>query len=499
MNNFRQYIEQLKSRFELKGNSKRAYEAVEKIPDFIKESDKKENEKSKLPNGEHIHFPCFWAFEVFPPSYIDNLKEGLLKIGLVDEIIRSNRRDVIEHIDLMRSVGNRPSWYNLGIIVPKDSKSFPALKHELPDGILQVSAYLNQFGQSTTILSCQFRLKENLSKNLEAPFETFYDTKNEKIPRGIRYHSPIHQKKLSLQLNVEYLKSIGLQWMKDNFPGLYSSKFISRGHPTVDVYLFDQSRPFEERQNPYYSYLSMIGFDTRYSSYKSSKIDSFVMTLDERISAIRSSMILGAKFDEAVKEKSADLYSGLDEIEKVSWMFNDFHKTFSFWVLTDIASSYDKKIKTLRDDLASVNLNDSQKALPKLKEIENEVALVQINSTPFANEIVENIGGKNFYWDIYDFSPLENDDGLRKSFNESREKWLKNTAGSILKGTVQLDKTSNRFSNYVNSRINLDLSSSNNRLQFWIAALTIMTVIIAIFSFFGITSSKTIEFLRSLF
>ncbi|MEX1015012.1 MAG: hypothetical protein WDZ80_07710, partial [Candidatus Paceibacterota bacterium] len=82
--------------------------------EFYKTKDAEQNRLSAPPEDVRVYLPAVWVFEAYTPSYIDILKEGLLKTQLVEKIKQFNRRDILEELQAMRSRSRGGSWFNIG-------------------------------------------------------------------------------------------------------------------------------------------------------------------------------------------------------------------------------------------------------------------------------------------------------------------------------------------------------------------------------------------------
>lgn len=464
--------------------------------EYYKSKDAEQNRLSAPPEDVRVYFPAVWVFEAFTPSFIDNLKEGLVKAELVDKIKQFRRRDILEELYAMRFRSSGGSWFNIGHFTINDASQSRRLN--LPGGIKSVSMYLHQFVPSTTILAVQFQFDELHSEELEKVLRKDFQTRTEKEGRLTKFHSPIEQKRDEYAYEKENLISICTHWMATNFPGLFQSDITEREHPVAELILLRNAIPIKkEGSNSYESFLTTIGFRSEFESYKSSDLQNIFMALNESILKKRSSLILSGNMDEILRGQESKMYGGGDLLFGITnWASTNFHKTLSFWCMSEISYTFDHKIKELRDRLGSINTIIPKQALNELRLLESEVSKFQINALPFLHEIGENINRRHFQTWIYDFKLMTDEIKQDKSLNELRRDWLQERAESIVKNNKQLDEISKRLSELISSQINLELSETNRRIQKWLFGLTIIAVSIAIFNFFDISWDSILDFLN---
>lgn len=463
--------------------------------EYYKSLDAEQNRLSKPPEDVKVYFPSFWVFEAFTPSNIDNLKEGLKKRGIDEKIRILNRRDIIDELDALRSRSLGGGWFNIGNYSTNNPS--PLNRLELSDGIQSVSIYLHQFVPSTTMMAFQFRLDEVHDGILDRTLRTNYRTKAVKKGRNTRFISPIDQKRDEYTFEKESLISIGTNWVANTFPGLFQSDLIGRSFPIVELILFKNEQPIKEKQNPYESYLTTIGFKSEFETYKSPDLPNIFMALDEGVLNKRSTMILSGNMDEIINSNETRGYGGGDLLFGISnWISTTLHKTLSFWCLSEVTYTFDHKIKQLRDELGGIETSNPQQALSGLRKIENEISQFQINALPFLYEIEENIDKRHFLTNIYEFKIMSDQIQQEKGLIEFRRSWIQSRAESMIKNNQHLDRASERLSGLISSQINLDLEKSNQKIQKLLVGLTIVAVTIAVFNFFDISWGSIVEIFR---
>jgi len=370
--------------------------------EYFKSKDEEQNRLSKPPEDVKVYFPAVWVFEAFTPSFIYQLKKGLINTRLVDNIYLFNRRDILEELESMRSRTFGGSWFNAGHYSTHDSMSSRQI--DLPEGINSVSIYLHQFVPSTTIMAVQFKFEESLNNTVEEVLRTDFRTYAKKLDKVTSFINPIKQKRKAYQSEIENLKSICTKWMSQNFPGLFESSLIGRGHPTAELILLENDSLFKKGGNDWESYLNTIGFRSEFETYRSEQLNGLYMALNEPIIAKRSSLTLSGNLNEILDEKESRGYGGENHISSIcNWADLRLHKTLSFWCMSEIAYAFDHKIKRLRDQIGEIDSSELKQALSRLNKINEEISKLQMNALPFSKETAQSVNERHFKSEVYDF------------------------------------------------------------------------------------------------
>lgn len=463
--------------------------------EYFRENDPRDNELSSPPEDVKVYIPSIWVFEAFTPSFIQNLNIGFEILGLKEKMERYNRINIDEEILSMRSRDKTVLWRRIGKFSTNNIS--PSRRLKLPGDILSVSIYLHQFIPSTTILAIQFQFKDSLRDSIDKTLRMNFETKAVKKDRTISYYSPIQQKREAYQYYIENLKSICTNWLVDYFPGLFASNLIERGHPTVELILLKNADPINVGEHRYESYLNTLGFRSEFETYNPLGIENLYMTLRGKIIDTRSTMVLSADMDKLLSFEESKKY-GDDLLFGISnWLEGRFNKTLAFWCLTEIAFSLEQQLMIMRDKIGSTDISNPKKALSELQEIEAELSSVQLNAIPFSHEVLGFTDLKDFESGVYDFEIVTDKIDSKFTFNEFRRKKLSGRVKSIQDLNQQINSVIGRLTDLVSSQINFNLSETNQNIQKWLVALTVIAVIIAAFNFFDITVSSIINIFRS--
>lgn len=452
-------------------------------------ADPRDNKLTSPPQDEQIRVPAIWVFEVFPPSFISNLRDSADKLGWTQSE-RVINPDFLDSVDRMRCRLSGGGWLNLSYIVRDSSQALNMNRQaELPDGVDAIHASILQYMPSTTILAFQFLLDNDAANALDQPLKETYSTYKERIKDGWRYHNVENQKRLAVELSRESVRTLCSEWVKNNFPGLYASGNFDESFPTCEIITFKKNEPYkliDEKTRD--SFLSMLNLDYDFYAWKSQKISGLYLQLYEERSKDVSKLVLSGNISKILEDSDLKGYASNTREGQILLWLTYLDNTIGIWVLYVIARTYEKQLGVLRDSYASLDFSRLDSAASEVQALDRKLLNLQSNLTPFIHELVSICGKKDYFLhDIYEFFPVaehrKNDKGL---FDGLRERLLM-LSDSLRSNEEQIGAISNRNSQLASVISNDKLSKTNIRLQrgiFWMTwVLIILTFILVVSEF----------------
>lgn len=341
--------------------------------------DPKSNDETSPPDDEKVKIPAIWAFEVFPPAYIENFHQSINKLGWADE-----KLDALDDFqDTLHDMRHRVAgggWINLGLIIDNSSKqTLPRSKTaKLPNGVHSIRASLIQFIPSTTILVCQFNFEDDLANILEDPLREDYKTFKKKNKHGHSFISVEHQKKDSINLNREYLNNICSTWLKENFAGIFASGLIEEEHPICALLTLEKNIPFMNNNHKWNNYMSLLDIDNDYDAWKNEKLKGLYLKLPRERNSVRKSLILTGNINEIFKDENLKFYGQTKESSVLNFLhYLDY--TLGTWVLSTLLDAYIYKITDLRDLYGKTDINNLSQTIATITELDHQVIKFQKN------------------------------------------------------------------------------------------------------------------------
>jgi hypothetical protein len=211
--------------------------------------DPKVNNETSPPLDEKIRTPAVWVIEAYPPSFINNFRNGVEKLGWTSDsrIINSDFPDTI---DRMRSQAFGGGWLNLGYVFGPGKNTFiPQREAALPINVSSIRVSVLQQLPSTTFLICQFMFEEENIVALEEPLRATYKTYTKPIKKGHSFITVEHQKQAATHAMREYLRTLCINWVSENLPGYFSSENTELKPLTCEFITLEKHKPFEPIKN----------------------------------------------------------------------------------------------------------------------------------------------------------------------------------------------------------------------------------------------------------
>lgn len=447
--------------------------------------DQIDNSLTTPPHDERIRIPAIWVFEVFPPSYISNLRNAADNLGWTQSE-RVLNPDFLDSVDRMRCrLSGGGGWLNLGYIVRDSSHSLNMNRQaELPEGVDVVHASILQYVPSTTILALQFLLDADTANALEQPLRESYSTYKERITNGWKYHNVESQKKLAVELTRESVRTLCSEWVKKYFPGLYSSGQFGESFPSCEIVTFNKSEPYQIiNKKKKGSFLSMLNLDFNHYAWGGKQIPGLYLQYEERDNEIYK-LVLSGNISKILENRDLRGYgSDTREGQILHWL-TDIDNTIGIWVLYVIALSYEKQLGVLRDSYGTLDFSRLDSAASEAQVLDKKLLNLQSNLTPFIHELLSVCNDVYFLHDVYEFIPVaehrKNDRGF---FDGLRERLLM-LAESLRSNEGQINDISSRKIQLATVISSDNLSKINIRLQrgiFWMTwVLLILTCILVV-------------------
>ena len=405
-------------------------------------ADPKDNKKTSPPEDEKITIPALWAFEVYTPSYIANLHDGIKNHGWSENEWNLSS-DFQNTLNKLRYRASGYGWINLGYIIDIENESWwpNTKKTKLPKGIKAIKGSLLQFLPSTTIFACQFILDDELASSIEIPLRETYSTFKEKINGGHIYNDVIHQKEDAVLLAREYLKNLCTSWFSQNFPGLFSSGNFGKTFPTCEYLTFEKYSPSNEKEIKFSrDYLYILGLSDNFDTWHCDQLAGLFLQLKYDMKNI----VLYGNYHEILSNKDLKSY-GTEKKDRILNFLNYIDITLGIWVLQCLTSTFENRLTKLRDSYGTIDINKLSTEPSLLVELDTKVLENQKNISPFLHELksfCEHQG--SFMHDIYEFKAThkmyKNDDGLFNTIRKNlmflgdylsrNEKLLQNTANA---------------------------------------------------------------------
>lgn len=467
------------------------------LNDYSTQRDLQINTETTPPIDETIKIPTIWAFEVFPPEFIENFHRGIEKLQWLDEKIDSldNFQDTLHDLRHRLTGGG---WLNLGYIRDNSAtRTIPRSRTaKLPKGIQSIRASIFQPIPSTTILICQFFLNDDLSDVIDKSLRKNYQTYKQKTKFGYRIMDVEHQKKEAVNFELEFLNNLCSTWIKDHFAGLYASDNISEEHPTCTFLTLEKGIPFEEKEYTR-DYLSILDMFNNFDTWTSDKLQGIHLSFPRKENSIRKSLILSGNINEILKDEDLKFYGDTKENRVLNYLQYLDH-TLGTWILNVLLESYIYKITDLRDLYGKTDVHDRKKTISTITALDQEVLKSQKNILSFIDEMKHYTDDEVFFfYDIYEFEAMNKSSQKEKLFAGMRKIIryridLLSQNQKILKETSSAVREINTLitSDYL-ADTNIKMQQSMKYMTIAILILTIVSTVATVISLIGTDNVKS--------
>jgi hypothetical protein len=246
-----------------------------RVSEISREWDQRENDESRLPDGESVHLAGLVLVEAFTPSTVSNLYDALARmpIGEWDRV-----DDWRERVTRSRTSGGG-GWQNLGVLRPPGQSVLGmGGTAELPAGVSAVWLSVHYEMPSVAVLVATFTLDEDagdLSPVLRSDYRMeHYDVRirvygvlgglRARLPwarparhaRSSKVARAMDQKRRAVDQVIGQHESACRAWFHTTFRGRFADARDAQ-RPAVRLIVTEEARPFEVRR----SFLEPVGLD----------------------------------------------------------------------------------------------------------------------------------------------------------------------------------------------------------------------------------------------
>jgi hypothetical protein len=283
------------------GRSKRWYQrptirqlkkrAASEERNLLPERDTRENEKSRLPASEAVHFAGLVLAEAFTPSTVSSLYGALERLP-TDRPDR--RQELLDALAQSRS-GRAGGWQNLGVVRragPLWVMPDAFLDADLPDAVDSAWLHLSYVAPTVAMLVATFTFTEEageLSEMMRRDYRTqAFDVRiqvrgrfgkaRSRIPwaRPARYGTgysisgPDDQKRRACESLMRRREDDCVRWFAARFPGCFAAA-KPQDRPVVRMLLTKENLPYHDRSPSF----RPIGLDFAFPLWRSTDLEGW--------------------------------------------------------------------------------------------------------------------------------------------------------------------------------------------------------------------------------
>ncbi|NKB32632.1 MAG: hypothetical protein GKR91_05995 [Pseudomonadales bacterium] len=444
-----------------------------------KERDEEANLKSFPPDDETILAPAFWVIEFYTPSHIEGLLTSLIKLGW-DSNSETSLTDPVSWISACRNGGSYGGWLNIGRISSVRSTMLHHRFAPLPYGVESGDAKLHMLTQSLFCLIIQFKTTKRSSGTYDYLLRKKHRTSALLRGKSTEFLEPENKRIADIKKSRQQLRDSATSWFREHLPGLFATSSLGKGMPICELVTFSKAIPFNDEH--YFSskmgYMHTLSMDYHTYSYANDDVSGFKFSWPIQ----RSSManvenyalltINEADFD----DKKFVMYEPKPN-ELNLYVVNEVMEMFlTRWGCFLLTQFYEAQINKLDETLNSKYFVKKW-PINKLRDMERYISS-NADLTTILEELKQFASFKKRYsHEVESFSPCQNWDNSDSvvPVHESIRRGTKLRSKMLLKRYSALRESVAQVSALI-------AASTNTMIQWLITGLTILVLLISIYS-----------------
>ena len=348
-------------------------------PSIWGKHDPDENARGRLPDDEDVQVPAIWVAELYTPSTVGGLLDGIRHLGW--EHGRSRDNSLTKWMNDVRE-GRKAGWTSLGLVSPPgEAQLMKERTAPLPYGAKVALPILMSLTPSLTAFVVVFLLDDNAAASLGTPLRAEFMTTTRRDPLfrswhiiryvlrngavrfGRRIFDPDITRREAVRSCLRNLESHCVAWVHEHLPGAFSSLGGAR-NPTAALLVTEQVRPLSEEARAIRA-LSGLAIDRYYDAWESDEWPGARLVLPRGWDDEGSRLVFSCRRRDAFPDRPG--YHDPTSNWTIAQRADDLVRgLLSRWALTCLLDSYHEALSTLRDQTA---LNSRYRPVRDLKTL----------------------------------------------------------------------------------------------------------------------------------
>ncbi|WP_186147689.1 hypothetical protein [Burkholderia gladioli] len=448
----------------------------------LNERDSEKNEASRLPTGESVHLAAIWVSELYTPSQIGGLLEGLSRLGW--ERGRSRDDSIVSWTNDVRQ-GRSAGWVSLGLVTSAARFGSERVA-ELPSGIDSAHPILMSLTPSITALVIMFYMDDDTSMALDRPLRADYSTRFEEGPgqewwniagyvlfgKETRFsraiHDPFSQRRESVASCVSQIEARCTEWVRRNLPGVFASGLRDEFFPTATLMITEEVNPGAESLYPIRALEGLL-INHDFNAWVSDQWPCARLALPGFYDDNRLRLTFACRRRDAFPERPGyvDPMSDKTIAARSSEMIGEL---LSRWAITGMLDGYHEQLSRLRDKSAAAR---SYRPVRDLKQLRSLVRTQLYDVELSAHEISQFTKDMWYGVNIPNMHPMDSRRGKQSNLVE-------NLRNSQNQRAAQVSRESELLKSVLSLSSDLSQTITNLRIQWFIVLLTLVSIGIAI-------------------
>jgi len=452
-----------------------------------RDRDHKENARGRLPDDEGVQLPGIWIAELYTPSTVGGLLNGIRELGW--EYGRSRDDSLTKWMNDIRE-GRQAGWVNLGLVSPPKAAHFMRERSaNLPPGATAALPILMSLTPSITAFVVLFLFDEEtaatLETNLRANFISttrrtslfrtwnlirFILTNNDSIRFSYSILHPDSLRREALKSQLQGLEKDCTQWVRKHFPGAFDSLPQTR-LPTAILLVTEQVRPLSDEAGSIRA-LDGLAIGRNYDAWESIEWPGARLVMPRSWDDEGNRLTFACRRQDAFPNSLG--YHDPTSNWTIAQRADDFIQgILSRWAITCLLNAYHEALSAMRDEIAC---DGSYRTVRDLKKLRS-----------FARTFLYDIGACTY--EIEEFS--QSDPGYRHDVIEmtyvhvahgGKQELLNSLSSLQGKRARQVRREAELLQATMSASNDLSQTIANIRIQRFMVLLTVISIGIALWA-----------------
>lgn len=454
------------------------------VRSFWRDRDPSENAAGRLPDDERIEVPAIWVTELYTPSTVRGLLDGIHRLGWEFGRHRSNESVVKWMTDVRR--GRRAGWTRLGLVAPRGSKIFMRDREaDLPEGVRAALPELMSLTPGVTALVICFLMDDGSASSLDGPLRADYVTFNDPDPRfrrryalphilwgagiylGHAINTPDVQRRNAVRATFDGLEEACRAWIGARFPGA----FTAQGKvelPCSALLVTNKNRPLVEDTSRAAAF-DALGLFRHFDAWESDEWPGCRMILPSGWRDEADHMLFACRRHDAFPERPG--YAEPESNWTIAQRAHDLIPgLLSRWACSRLLDAHHEQVAIARDEAAG---SDSYRTVRDLKRARDLVRSRAYDMQTAAAELAE--FAKQDHWYRYNVLEMQ----YVREVGGQRPDLLGEMQQSQVARSTQVSTGIELLVSTVSSVADFTQTISNIRIQRFIILLTVASVVVA--------------------
>lgn len=324
-------------------------------------SDDRDNESTRLSEGETVDWAGLWLAEVYAPSHAPRLIEGLQQLELEKHPgVFGGGRDIVETVAQHR--GGPGAFANLGLFAKPGTFIGVGPPLGLPDDFLFLQPTFFTVAPGISVLIVQFALEDGSRRKLERTLSRDFHAQARPLRHGghsVHHASDLKEERLGEERRR--IRGAAEAWLAEYLPGAFATRLDS-SYPTWDLLLTGDDQLFRTDLSGPRDWRDSLGFGQVRERWEAGHIEG--LHLLEPMWKGRNAAVttFAGKRDQLVDGLGTGYRKEVHSL--LQSLHSDLGGLLAAWAWWSVLMAHGRQFGAIRDELAAYPEDVSQRAPP---------------------------------------------------------------------------------------------------------------------------------------